>query len=69
MSSVGIGKSISFAATLVGNIRVFALWGILDVIVYLMAKDCRIKSMFIYLSIFITLTVLAFYLPSIMEHV
>lgn len=67
MSTLGIGKSIAYIATLLGNIRVFALWGILDIIVYQIAKGCRIKSMLVYLIIFFILTGLAFYSPSIME--
>jgi hypothetical protein len=63
-----LGKHIAFAASHIGNIRVFALWGILDALVYLIAKDSRIKSIAIYLIIFITITVLAFYMPSIMEY-
>jgi hypothetical protein len=68
MSTLGIGKNIVFAATILGNIRVFALWGILDALVYLLAKDSRIKSILIYVTIFITLSVLAFYSPSIIEY-
>jgi hypothetical protein len=68
MSTMGLGKSVAVVATLVGNIRIFALWGILDAIVYQIAKGCRIKSMLIYLSIFFALTVLAFYSPAIMEY-
>jgi hypothetical protein len=62
------GKHIAFAASHIGNIRVFALWGILDALVYIIAKDSRIKSIAIYITIFITITVLAFYMPGIMEY-
>ena len=68
MAAFGMQKHLAFAASNIGNIRVFALWGILDALVYLLAKGNRMKTMAIYITIFITITVLAFYTPSIMEH-
>jgi hypothetical protein len=60
-------KRLAFAASHLSNIRIFALWGILDALVYLLAKGNRIKSMIVYFTIFITITIVAFHLPEIMD--
>jgi len=63
-----MSKHVAFAATHIGNIRVFALWGILDALVNLIAKGDKLKSIYIYITIFITITVLAIYTPSIIKY-
>ena len=61
------GKRLAFAASHLSNIRIFALWGVLDALVYLLAKGNRLKSMIVYLSIFLTITIVAYNLPEIID--
>lgn len=67
MSALGLEKRFAFAAAHLGNIRVFALWGILDALVYLLAKNNRMKTIAVYMTIFLTITVIGFYLPTIID--
>jgi hypothetical protein len=62
-----ISKRIAFAVSHLGNVRIFALWGVLDALVYLLAKGNRIKSIIVYLAIFLTITVLGFYTPEMID--
>jgi len=65
MSSVG--KRFAFAASHLGNMRIFALWGVLDAFVYLFAKGDRFKSIMVYITIFLTITIVGFYTPEMID--
>jgi len=60
-------RSLAFAASHLGTMRLFALWGVLDVLVFLLAKRNKIKSIWVYMTIFLTITVLGFYMPAIID--
>ena len=60
-------RRLVFAASHLGNIRIFALWGVLDALVYLLSQGNRLKSMIVYFTIFATITVFAFYSPAIID--
>ena len=62
-----VTKRLAFAASHLGNIRIFALWGVLDALVYLIAKGDRLNSMIVYFTIFVTITIVAFHLPEIID--
>jgi hypothetical protein len=50
-----------------GIIRVFAIWGILDSLIYLLAKDNRLRSITIYVVIFVCLTIYGLSYPDALE--
>lgn len=60
-------RRLAFAASHLGNIRIFALWGVLDALIYMLVKDNRIKSAIIYFTIFISITIIGFYSPMIID--
>jgi hypothetical protein len=63
----GVERRLAFAASNLGTIRIFALWGVLDALVYFIAKGDRIKTTIMYLSIFLTITLVGFYAPNIID--
>jgi len=63
----GIERRLAFAASHLGNIRIFALWGVLDALIYILVKDNRLKSMIIYFTIFVIITFVGFYSPVLID--
>jgi hypothetical protein len=59
---------IHYTLSHLGIIRFFVLWGILESLVFLLTKGDRLKSMVIYLGIFVIITILAMYSPAIIEY-
>ena len=65
--SANASKCNAFIASHLGTIRIFALWGILDLVVYILARNDRIKTMALYMTIFLTITLVGFYIPAIFD--
>ena len=60
-------KKEKFIYAHLGIIRLFAIWGILDAIVYLIVKDDRVKSVMIYSLIFLVLTLYGLTTPEVID--
>lgn len=64
---LGSEHQIKFVASHLTNIRMFALWGLLDALIYFLAKGHKLKSAILYLTIFLTITIAAIYSPFILD--
>jgi len=62
-----VDKQLQFAISHLGIIRLFVFWGILESFIFLLTKGDRLKSLTIYLAIFIILTLIAYSSPSLIE--
>lgn len=52
-----------------GILRIFALWGILDALIILLAKNDRVLEILIYSFIFVVLTFLGLSYPGIIDFI
>jgi hypothetical protein len=60
-------KQEKFIYSHLGIIRLFAIWGILEAIVYLIVKDDRVQSVMIYSLIFLVLTLYGLTTPEVID--
>jgi len=51
------------AASHVSLLRIIAIWGLVDIIIIQLTKDCPIKKMVVFSAIIFILTIMGFYLP------
>jgi hypothetical protein len=66
-SESALDKQLQFAMSHLGIIRLFVFWGILESLIFLLTKGDRLKSLTIYLAIFIVLTLIAYSSPNLIE--
>jgi hypothetical protein len=62
-------KRSNFIISHIGIIRVFALWGILDSLVFIFTKNDRLKSMLFYCLIFIVISMYGMTSPQLLDFI
>lgn len=60
-------KREKFIYSHMGILRVFAIWGILDALIFLLVKDDRLQALSIYSLLFIVLTIYGLTSPGILD--
>ena len=60
-------KTTQYTLSHLGILRYFVIWGILEAIVYIFTKGDRFKSLTVYVTIFMLITLLAYLRPAMIE--
>jgi hypothetical protein len=60
-------KKVEYTLSHLGILRYFVIWGILESVVFLFTKGDRFKSLTIYLTSFLLLTIVAYMYPMMID--
>ena len=61
-------KNTSYLFSHLGIIKLFAIWGILETVVFIVTKGDQFKALSIYMTLLIIITIIAIAYPNISEH-
>jgi len=64
----GLDKERSYIVSHLGIIKFFAIWGILESVIYLLTKGDKYKEIIIHISIFIIISIIAYVYPDLTDH-
>ena len=64
----GLDKERSYIISHLGILKFFAIWGILESVIFLLTKGNKYKEIIIHISIFIIISIIAFLYPDITDH-
>lgn len=67
MLSEGLDKEHSYIISHLGIIKFFAIWGILESLIYLITKGDKIKEILIHVTVFIVISIIAYIYPDISD--
>ena len=60
-------KKVEYTLRHLGILRYFVIWGILESVVFIFTKGDRFKSLTIYLTSFLLLSVIAYVYPTMID--
>ena len=63
----GLDKERSYIVSHLGIIKFFAIWGILESVIFLLTKGDKFKEIIIHISIFICISIIAFIYPELTD--
>ena len=63
----GLDKERSYIVSHLSIIKFFAIWGILESIIFLLTKGDKIKEIIIHISIFICISIIAYIYPELTD--
>lgn len=63
----GLDKTNTYIISHVGIIKFFAIWGILESVIFLVTKGDKIKEIVIHLTVFILISIVALAFPDLTE--
>lgn len=64
----GLDKERSYIISHLGILKFFAIWGILESVIYLLTNGDKRKEIIIHISIFIIISIIAFLYPDLTDH-
>ena len=67
MISEGLDKERSYIISHLGIIKFFAIWGILESLIYLITKGDKVKEIMIHVTVFIVISIIAYLYPDILD--
>jgi len=63
----GLDKTNSYLISHVGIIKFFAIWGILESVIFLVTKGDKFKEIMIHITVFVLITVIAYAFPELTD--
>lgn len=63
----GLDKTNTYIISHVGIIKFFAIWGILESVIFLVTKGDKFKEIVIHLTVFILISIVALAFPDLTE--
>lgn len=67
MNIEGLDKEHSYIISHLGIIKFFAIWGILESVIYLITKGDKVKEIMIHVTVFIVISIIAYLYPDILD--
>lgn len=67
MNIEGLDKERSYIISHLGIIKFFAIWGILESLIYLITKGDKVKEIMIHVTVFIVISIIAYLYPDILD--
>lgn len=67
MNIEGLDKERSYIISHLGIIKFFAIWGILESVIYLITKGDKVKEIMIHVTVFIVISIIAYLYPDILD--
>jgi hypothetical protein len=64
----GLESEYTYILSHLGILKVFALWGLLEAIIFMLTNGDKMKEVWIHLIIFVIISIMAYYYPEIKNN-